>query len=244
MIDDTDTSDPRLEITIGRRILYREGCDSHVGGQVTARSADGLGFWATGFSYFDQGGVDDVALIDWDLQVTAGSFALAPAMGFHRAIYQRRHDVNAIVHLHSPFVTALSSTGRTVGMFDVTAVCFAGEQAVHADDGTRPHAAVADSLGDGRVVLMQNHGAIVASDSVPHAIAEAVTLERCARIDLLATQAGGSEIDPLEVAAGRQNFRPHYLRQLWEANVRRVLAAEPWLAGLADRTDHGKRSTN
>lgn len=225
-----DVSDPRFVITVGRRILHREGCDSHVGGQVTARAADGSGFWATGFSYFDQGHPRDVALVGWDLQVVEGDFPLAAAMGAHRAIYQRRDDVHAVVHLHSPYVTALSSTGRTVGMYDVTAVCFAGEQAVYVDDGVKPHASVADALGTGRVVLMQNHGAIVASDSVEHAVIEAVTLERCARIHLLAEAAGGRPILPAEVEAGRRNFRPHYLRNMWDANRERVLAACPDLA--------------
>jgi L-fuculose-phosphate aldolase len=230
--------DPRLAITVARRILHREGCDSHVGGQVTARAADGSGFWATGFTYFDQGGPEDVALLDWELEVREGRFDLARAMGFHRAIYVSRPDVGAIVHLHSPHVTALSSLGRPVGMFDVTAVCFAGDQAVHADDGVRPHVEVAASLGDRRVVLMQNHGAIVASDSLPHAVVEAITLERCARIDLLASAAGGAEIAPAEVDAGHRNFRPLYLRNMWEANVARLLDADPALAGLvrADTT--------
>jgi ribulose-5-phosphate 4-epimerase/fuculose-1-phosphate aldolase len=88
---------------------------------------------------------------------------------------------------------------------------------------------VAETLGDGRVVLMRNHGALIASQSLPDAVVEAVTLERCARIHLLARAASGREIVPAEVAAGRRNFRPHYLRQMWEANVARVLAAEPEL---------------
>lgn len=229
--------DPRTAIAIGRRILFREGCDSHVGGQVSARDEAGRGFWATGFTYFDQGGPEDVALVDWDLGVVEGTFPLSRAMAFHSAIYRRRPDVQAIVHLHSPYVTALSSTGRPLGMYDVTAVCFADEQAVHADDGVRPHVAVADSLGDARVVLMQNHGAIVASGSVADAVVEAMTLERCARIHLLAEAAGGREIAPAEVTAGRRSFRPLYLRNAWEANVARVLADDPALAarvGLAD----------
>ena len=223
-------TDARHRITIGRRILHREGCDSHVGGQVSARSDDGRGFWATGFDYFDQGSPGDVALVGWELEVLAGEFPLSRALGFHAAIYRRRPDVHAVVHLHSPYVTALSSTGSTVGMYDVTAVCFAGEQATYADDGIKPHVSVAEALGEGRVVLMANHGAIVASDSIEHAVVEAVTLERCARIHLLATAAGGREIAPAELAAGRRSFRPLYLQNMWEANEARVLAAEPELA--------------
>jgi len=226
--------DPRDQITLGRRVLYREGCDSHVGGQLSARATDGRGFWATGFTYFDQGGPDDVALVDDELEVVEGRFPMAKALGFHAAIYRRRPDVQAIVHLHSLHVTAFSTTGRTLGMYDITGVCFLDEQAVHADDGVRPHVSVADSLGGGRVVLMQNHGAIVASDSVPNAVVEAVTLERCAQVQLLAEAVGGREVATAEAEAGRRNFRPHYLRNMWDANVSRVLAAEPDLLRRGD----------
>ncbi len=70
-------------------------------------------------------------------------------------------------------------------------------------------------------------------DSVPTAVIEAVTLERCARIHLLAEAAGGTELVPAEVDAGRRAFRPHYLRHMWEANRARVLDAEPALAAAS-----------
>lgn len=227
-------TDPRELVALGRRILWQEGCDSNVGGQLTLRAADGRGFWATGFTYFDQGGPADVALLDWSLSVLSGAFALAPAMGAHREIYRRRPDVSAIVHLHSPHVVAVSSTGVPVGCYDVSAVCFAGEQTIHQDDGVRPHGSVVDTLGDARVVLMRNHGAMVVSGSLPDAVVEAVTLERCARIHLLATAAGGTEIPPAEVEAGRRSYRPHYLRHMWEANVARALATDPTLANSGE----------
>ena len=78
---------------------------------------------------------------------------------------------------------------------------------------------------------MQNHGAIVVSDTIEHAAVEAMSLERCARIHLLAEAAGGTEIASAEVAAGRRSFRPLYLRNAWEANLLRILAPSPRSAG-------------
>ena len=46
---------------------------------------------------------------------------------------------------------------------------------------TVPHVDVADALGDKRVVLIKNHGAIVASQSIEDATIEAITLEKCGR---------------------------------------------------------------
>ena len=81
--------------------------------------------------------------------------------------------MNAIVHLHSHYISVLSSVERPVGMYNVVSVLFHEEQATYADDGVKSHLAVVDALGDKHVVLMKNHGAIVASDSLENATIEA-----------------------------------------------------------------------
>ena len=42
----------RFRIAAARRILYRQGCDSDVGGHVSAREPGQDSFWATGFALF------------------------------------------------------------------------------------------------------------------------------------------------------------------------------------------------
>ena len=224
-----DENDVRFRMAVGRRILHREGCASHVGGQVTARSEDGRGFWATGFDYFDQTEPEAVALLSWDLELLQGRFLLAPAMRTHAELYRRRPDVNAVVHLHSHYVTVLSSAMHPVGMYNVTAVLFHAAQVLYADDGRKPHLSVAEEMGTSRVALMKNHGAIVASESLERAIVEAVTLEECARTHLACQAAGGTEIVPAEVEAGQRNFAPHYLAHRWAAAYQAVRQAEPEL---------------
>src|SRR6478735_2401537 len=151
--------DLRFRIAAGRRILYREGCDSNVGGHVSARAEDGDGFWVTGFEYLDQTVAANVAKLDFDLNPLVGEHELSPAVNFHALIYRRRPDVNAIVHVHYHHISVL----------------FHEEQATYFDDGVRPHTDVVDALGPAKhVVLMKNHGAIVASDSVENAVIEAI----------------------------------------------------------------------
>jgi hypothetical protein len=156
-----------------------------------------------------------------------GELAFSPAVNFHARIYETRADVNAIVHLHSHHITVLSSTGSTVGMYDVSAVLFHDEQATYFDDGVKSHLEVVDALGDKRVVLMKNHGAIVASDSIEHATIEALTLEQCARYHLECVAAGGTEILEAEVVAGKKMYRRHYLPQMWDANLARLRRSDP-----------------
>ena len=223
-----DIADIRFRIAASRRILYREGCDSNVGGHVSARADDcDDAFWVTCFEYFDQTTPDRVCLMGFDLEPRIGELLVSPAVNFHAAIYQRRPDVGAIVHLHSHYVSVLSSTGKTVGMYNVASVLFHEEQATYFDDGRKSHLAVVDALADRRIVLMKNHGAIVASESLEHATIEAVTLEQCARYHLECEAAGGTEILHDEVVAGKAMYRKHFLPNMWAANFARLRRSDP-----------------
>lgn len=230
--------DPRFQLAVAGRILAREGCRSDVGGQISVRADGDAGFHAVGFDHFDRVDPAEVALIGWDLEVLAGSIRLPAALGTHALLYRRRPDVHAIVHLHSHHVAVLSTTRSTVGMFHVASVLFADQQVVHVDDGSAPHSAVVDTLGDRRVAIMANHGALLASDCLEHAVVEAVALEACARVHLDAVAAGGVEIPRAEVEAGVRNFRPHYLSHMWQANYERTRDECPELFALVDPS-HG-----
>jgi L-fuculose-phosphate aldolase len=217
-----DESDIRFRIAAARRILHREGCDSNVGGHVSARATGEPAFWVTGFEYFDQTTPDRVCKLGFDLSVLEGEMAFSPAVNFHARIYELRPDVEAIVHLHSHYVSVFSSTGRTVGMYNVASVLFHDDQATYFDDGVRSHLSVVDALSDKRVVLLKNHGAIVASQSIENATIEAVMLEQCARYHLECEAAGGTEILEAEVVAGRAMYQKHFLPNMWDANYARL----------------------
>lgn len=224
-----EETDIRFRIAAARRMLYREGCDSDVGGHVSARNDERDGtFWVTGFEYFDTTVPDRVALLDFDMNTLEGELAMSPAVNFHARIYRDRPDVNAIVHLHSHYISVLSSVeGKTVGMYNVHSVLFHDEQATYLDDGVKNHLAVVDALGDKRVCIIKNHGAIIASDSLENATIEAITLEKAARLHLECEAIGGTEILEAEVLSGKAMYRRHYLPQMWGANMERLRSSDP-----------------
>jgi L-fuculose-phosphate aldolase len=231
-----DMHDIRFRIAAARRMLYREGCDSNVGGHVSARAQNEDAFWATGFEYFDQTTPDRVAKLDLSLRVVEGELTFSPALNFHARIYQLRPDVNAIVHLHSHYLSVLSSVeGRTIGMYNVASVLFYEDQATYADDGHKPHVSVADALGDKRLVLLKNHGAIVASQSIESATVEALMAEQAARYHLECEAIGGTEIVRDEVVSGRAMYFKHFIPNMWEANLRRLRTSDPDLFDRRDR---------
>ena len=223
-----DEHDIRFRIAAARRMLFRQGCDSNIGGHVSARAAGGEdAFWVTGLEYLDQTTSDRVVKLGFDLGLREGEAIFSPAVNFHARIYELRPDVNGIVHVHSHFVSVLSSTGRTVGMYNVLSVLFHDDQATYADDGHRAHVDVADALGDKRVVLIKNHGAIVASQSMEDATIEAIALEEAARYHLECEAIGGTEIAEAEVLGGKAMYRKHFLPSMWQANLERLRRSDP-----------------
>jgi ribulose-5-phosphate 4-epimerase/fuculose-1-phosphate aldolase len=97
----------------------------------------------------------------------------------------------------------------------------------------KSHLAVVDALGDKRVVIMKNHGAIVASDSLENATIEAMTLEKAARFHLECEAIGGTEILEAEVIGGKAMYRRHFLPQMWAANMERLRSSDPDLFAVA-----------
>ena len=154
--------------------------------------------------------------------------AFSPAVNFHAAIYQRRPDVEAIVHLHSHHVSVLSSTGRTIGMYNVASVLFHEDQATFADDGVRPHLDVVDALGDKRVVL----------DEEPRRDRRLAVAR--ARHDRGGDARGGGPL-PHRVRGdrrhrdrrcrgrrnGRAAYQKYFLPNMWEANLERLRRSDP-----------------
>ncbi len=231
MPETTDITDPRLRIAVARRILGRNGCESMVAGHVSERADDG-GFWVSPFGYFEETTPDMVIKVGFDLERLEGDWEPSPAIQFHAAIYRERPDVRSVIHTHSHYVSVFSTVGREIGMYNVGSVLFWDDQVLHADDGSRPPVIgdeLATELGDKRVVLIKNHGAIVASQSLEQATIEAMMLEVAARYHIEAEAIGGTEFPEAEVLRGRDAYRRHFLPNMWAANVRRLRRTDPEL---------------
>lgn len=227
---DLELHDPQLRIAVSRRMLARNGCESMVAGHVSERADDG--FWVSPFGYFDETTPDMVVKVGFDLTRQQGAWEPSPAIQFHAAIYRHRPDVRSVIHIHSHWVSVFSTLSRPVGMYNVGSVLFHEDQVLHADDGSKPPVIgdeLALELGDKRVVLIKNHGAIVASQSLEQATIEAIMLEVAARYHLEAEAAGGTEFPDAECRRGKAAYHRHFLPNMWAANLRRLRRSDPEL---------------
>jgi L-fuculose-phosphate aldolase len=241
-----------FRIAAAGRILSREGCDSGVGGHISARAAGEDAFWVSPYEYFDQTVAAGVLKVGFDLQFVGRAGKASPAVEFHAAIYKERPDVDAIIHTHSHYAAVLCSTGRTIGMYHHEATIFYDTQAVFVEDGISLVAdgkAIAAALGENRLLLMKNHGIVIASQSIESATIEALMAEKAARYHLESEAAGGTELSLKETIAVGSGYRQYYLPGMWSANLRRLRRSDPDLfEGLESdpsgdrRQGHGDRA--
>lgn len=113
---------------------------------------------------------------------------------FHRDLYVHRPEVNAIVHVHSPYATALACTRRGIPPFHYMVAAAGGVDircapyATFGTQGLSDHALAA--LRERRACLLSNHGLIALGPNLDRARRMAVEVEELARQYLLAEQTG------------------------------------------------------
>jgi ribulose-5-phosphate 4-epimerase/fuculose-1-phosphate aldolase len=132
----------------------------------------------------------------------------------------------------------LATTHETIGMYNVASVLFFDDQALYEDDGTHPPVdpeLMAAALGDKRVLLIKNHGAVIASQSLENATIEALVLEQSAHYHIEAKAIGGTEFPEVEARRGRDAYHKYFLPNMWEANVRRLRRSDPDLFEWLER---------
>jgi L-fuculose-phosphate aldolase len=120
----------------------------------------------------------------------------------HLAVYRARPDVGAVVHTHSPSVTALSVLRRPLPpIIDEMVVYFGGtiEVAEYAFTATETLGAnVVAALGDRAGVLLSNHGNFCVGGDLAEALHVALTMESAARVYVEALRSGDPVLLPEE----------------------------------------------
>ena len=210
------------------RIIAGEGHESGLAGQVTARAEKPDTWWTLQFGYgFEEATSERMALVDADLKPLAGGRP-NPGVRFHVWIYRKRPDVNAIIHTHAPWASALAATGKPLQIAHMDSAMLFGTAHLPewpgvpvADDEGR---IISTALGGAKSILLANHGLLTAGASVEEATYLAVFFERAARMQLRAMAAGGvREVKP-DLAAEARDFllQPSIVRGTFAYWARRV----------------------
>jgi ribulose-5-phosphate 4-epimerase/fuculose-1-phosphate aldolase len=211
------------------RLFGRFGFDEGVAGHITMRDPEKPDhFWVNQFGMsFSHVRVSDLVLVNDAGEVVEGPPLLnAAAFAIHSQVHAARPDVIAAAHSHSLHGKAWSSLGRLLDPITQDSCAFYEDHGLFddftgvvldLDEGKR----ITHDLGDGKAVILRNHGLLTVGHSVDEAAWWFITMERSCQAQLLAEAAGTPvKIDPEHAkvtstqvgnhAAGWFSFQPLY----------------------------------
>jgi L-fuculose-phosphate aldolase len=175
-----DEKEAAAELIRVGKVMYDRGLTAGNDGNMSARlDGDSVLITATGIC---KGRMDPSCLLVVSVssgQVIEGSMSPSSETDIHLATYRSRPDVGAIIHAHSPFLTALAITGTPFPADLLPEVVFTlGEVPT-----TRPAIqrtqdyldSVVSGLGSGQAVILDHHGAMTVGATPEDAL---LTLER------------------------------------------------------------------
>jgi L-fuculose-phosphate aldolase len=221
----------REQVAWACRILASEGYADLTLGHISARGPEGEVWIKRKGVALDEVEAEDVVTLEDPDAVLHLETVL------HTGVYRARPDVGAVVHGHPPYATALGATAADLLVLTHDGILFAdgvsrfgdADLIVDDDQGDR----VAEALGSRRVVLMENHGVLVVGADVKWAVLTAVTLERAAQLQSIASTIG--ELRPVEHEVALQlqpvKYREEFVEEYWAAWQRRVTREGGGLGG-------------
>jgi L-fuculose-phosphate aldolase len=198
----------RQKLALAARILAAEGHGSGLAGQVSARAdAPGTYYMLRYGLGFEEASPDNLLLVDDDLNVVEGEGMPNPANRFHLWVYRAKPHVRAIMHTHPPYVSALSMIGVPLAVAHMDTSLFYEDCAWLPEwpgtpIGDEEGRLISEAIGDKRSILLAHHGQLTAAATIEEAAILAVSIERAARLQLLAMSAG--KIQPIDPQLARE----------------------------------------
>lgn len=204
----------RRDLAAAHRLAAREGLNEGVWNHLSVVSPDDpeVMLITPADTHWSLVNASGLAAVGPDGAPATGGGAESSVAGFviHAPVHRAIPGARCLMHVHSPYVVALSMREgvRLDTRSSQQAAQFHGDVAYYEvydgllddeDEGRR----MAAAMGDKRVLMMRNHGAMVAGGTVGRAWIDLYQLERACMYQVLATGEGRalSRI-PEDVAAG------------------------------------------
>lgn len=217
------------------RVFARKGYTEGTAGHISLRDPiETDTFWINPLGkHFGLIKASDLVHCDEDGNILPdGPQSSINAAGFaiHSAIHKARPDVNAACHTHSKYGKTFSALGRELDMINQDVCTFYKSQAVYQNFGgvaIEPEEGkeIAAALGNGKGIILQNHGLLTVGSTVDSAAYLYTLMERSCECQLLADAAlrpgeklqicGDSEAEYTEKVQGDEEtlyteFQPDY----------------------------------
>lgn len=182
----------KQQIVHATQELVRKGYLMATGGNVSLRilGYDAFAITPSNFDYVKMT-PDDVCILSFDLNMIEGELTPSVEAAMHGAIYQARGDVNAVVHTHQVYASALTLIKAPIpALFDEQAR-FLGRSVdiiPYAPSGTGmlKNVIIKHVKNHSNAYMMQNHGVLIFGHDIERAVHNVEILEKCALAYLLA----------------------------------------------------------
>ncbi len=181
----------RQQIVQASQALVAKGLLMATGGNVSVRV--GPDAFAITPSNYDYGRMtaEDVCVLDLQLNVRQGALKPSVESGLHAGVYAARADVNAVVHTHQVYASALALVRAPIPALFDEQVRFLGrsvEIVPYAPSGTGflKGNLVRALKNHHNAYILQNHGVVCLGPDLERAMHNAEIVEKCALAYLLA----------------------------------------------------------
>lgn len=202
----------RTDVAAAHRLAVRHGLNEGVWNHISLLSPDDddVMMISPGHTHWSQVRASNLAVVDGAGNLLAGERPpIRAGWIIHHPVHKSRPDARCVIHVHAPYITAMSirkdmlfetrSSQQSarfhddVAYYDVYDGLLASEE-----EGER----MAEVLGDRRVLMLRNHGALIAAASIATAYLDVYQLERACMYQLLAVGGGGEmQLIPEDIAA-------------------------------------------
>ena len=184
------------------------------GGNVTVRTADGNFLITPSAMRYETMQPEDIVLVDAEGNVLEGSRRPSSDMKAVLYIMKHRPDVNAVIHTHQPYATAVGLVEDELPGCLVTVLDACGPNVpvapftISSDEGMGRLAV--EYAGESLAVILRNHGVIAMGRDLDEALESAVYLEESAKTYLAAKGLGPIHLLTREEIDAERSPRGNY----------------------------------
>ena len=193
-INELELSKAKLEIIKYGKKLGEKNMSPATSGNISVRFENNILITASGTCLYDLE-ENEIVLIDENSKVIDGNKKASSEKNLHNAIYKMRPDINAIVHCHSPYVSAFAVCHKSLSKPIISEnVFYFGEIPVakYALPGSEKLVEnTARFFAKHNAVLLANHGIVIGAKDLKNAYFLMETAETCAQIYLNSLILGG-----------------------------------------------------
>ncbi|MCR1898700.1 class II aldolase/adducin family protein [Irregularibacter muris] len=175
----------KKEMVEAGKKLDRYGLIALSGGNLSWRMPTGEILITPSGMIYEEMVPSDVLVVDLDGNILEGTRKASVDTVALLYIYQKRRDVNAVIHTHQPYATAIGLVENEI-VCNLTTLANATRGSVKVAPYTSAASlemgvAAVDYLGDQLAVVLKHHGVIAIGDSLKQALYACVYLEEAAK---------------------------------------------------------------